>query len=310
MSDEVNLLFLGTGGAPAQKERNQSSILLNYKSFSLFFDFGENVQTQIVKFGAKLRKNKFIILTHLHSDHTLGIMGFLSSKNMSAPTPLTIIGPRGTERFLALQFLAFRFMPLFPIKIIEIPVGDKLCFSDFILQSFPTIHAPESMGYVFSTLPPIGKFNSSKALSLKIPKGKYWKQLSEGIPIQVDGTMVYPSDVLDPSDHKTIKVVITGDTAPSDEVINHSCAADLLIHDATQPSSRGEQAAKYRHSSCLDAAWVAKQANVKQLVLTHLSTLYHQFDKELEKVQEIFPHSLFAYDGLSLTISQEKFSIS
>jgi ribonuclease Z len=252
-------------------------------------------------------KNLTILFTHLHSDHTLGLIGLLATRGFyNIKNPVTIIGPKWTKTFVFLQLLAFRFDPDFEIKVIETDGGVVLSNSDFIVEAFKVNHSEESLGYKIVTQKPLGVFNVDKAKELSIPRGKLWKELQEGNPIEFEGRTIYPSEVLDKSLTKQIKVVITGDTTLDNNVINNSAEADLLIHDATYPPSEIERSKKYKHSTCLDAAFVANKANVKKLVLTHISELHKDLDASLKATQEIFPNSIIAEDGLEIELSSKE----
>ena len=306
MSDGMKITFLGTSSAPPQIDRRQSSVAIQYRGHNLIVDLGEAAQVQMLKHKISF-SNLTILLTHLHSDHTLGLIGLLATRGFyNIKKPITIIGPKWTKTFVFLQLLAFRFYPDFDIKVIETDGGIVLSNSDFIIESFKVNHSEESLGYKILTQKPLGVFNVDKAKELAIPRGKLWKVLQEGNPIELDGTTIFPSDVLDKSPNKQIKVVITGDTTLDHNVINNSAEADLLIHDATYPPSEVERSKKYKHSTCLDAAFVAKKANVKKLVLTHISELHKDLDDSLRAAQEIFPNSIIAEDGLIIELSSKE----
>jgi ribonuclease Z len=174
--------------------------------------------------------------------------------------------------------------------------------SDFYIESFPVSHGDNCLGYKIVTHKSLGVFNVDRALKKNIPKGKKWKKLQEGYPVEIDNKTVFPSEILDISNEKQTKIVITGDTPLDDTVINISANADLLIHDSTYPIIESERAKKHKHSTCTDAAFVANRANVKKLVLTHFSELHKNLTESLRNAKEIFPDSVLAYDGLVIEI--------
>ncbi|MHA1346909.1 MAG: ribonuclease Z, partial [Candidatus Heimdallarchaeaceae archaeon] len=113
---------------------------------------------------------------------------------------------------------------------------------------------------------------------------------------------ILPSEVLDISTENQTKIVITGDTPLDDNVINNSANADLLIHDSTYPIMEKQRAKKHKHSTCTEAAYVAKRANVKKLILTHFSELHKDLSESLRDAKEIFSNSILAYDGLVIEV--------
>ncbi|MHA1304642.1 MAG: ribonuclease Z [Candidatus Heimdallarchaeaceae archaeon] len=309
MPETVKITFLGTSAAPPQLKRRQSCIAIKYRDITLIVDMGEGAQIELLRHKISTSKDLYIILTHLHSDHTLGLVGFLASRNlMNMTNPITLIGPPGTVRFFYFMCLAFNFIPKYDVKIIE-TLGDVIInTSDFYIESFPVIHGLNSLGYRIVFHPPqIGIFNVKKAEGLGIPKGPLWKRLQEGNPISFNNVLIRPSEVLNKkSKVKPISIVISGDTIFNDEVINHAAEADLLIHDATYPPTEEERAKAYEHSTSDEAAKVAKFADVKQLVLTHISEMHNDIENSFKKATAIFPNTKLAYDGLKIELAHRE----
>ena len=305
MSDKMIITFLGTSSAPPQARRSQSSISIKYRKHNLLFDVGEGTQFQMVKNKVSF-KNLIILLTHLHSDHTLGLIGLLTSRDFfSVTSPVTIIGPPWTSTFVYLQLLAYRLLPEYEIKIIETNGGIVVSNEDFYIESFRVSHSENSFGYKLETHKPLGVFNVEKAKEKNIPKGKLWGRIQSGYPIKVDDKTIYPSEILDESQTKQIKIVISGDTSVCQNVINKAANADLLIHDATYPPYEERRAKKYLHSTCVDAASVAKFSKVKKLVMTHISALHENLDVSLKSAQKIFPNSVIAEDGFRIILDSK-----
>lgn len=307
MPDKLTITFLGTSSAPPQIERRQSGVFINYRNEHILVDAGEAIQSQMLKYKVSFAKKLTILITHLHSDHTLGIIGLLSTRCFyGVHTPVTIIGPPWTTSFIFLQMLAYRLYPDYDVKVIETSGGVVYSNPNIMIKAFPTNHLSTSLGYTIQTHVPLGKFNVDKARQLGIEEGKLWGKLKKGFTLKIGNKTYKPSDVLDELNEKKLKVVITGDTYLSQEVINNAVEADLLIHDATYPPDEEARARKYKHTTCLQAAQIAKLARVKRLILTHISTLYSNKEKALEQVQKIFPNTNFAYDGLRIILPSAK----
>ncbi len=302
MSDNIIVTILGSSSAPPQIDRRQSSISIKYRNNNLLFDVGEATQVQMIKNKIKF-KNLVIFFTHLHSDHTQGLIGILSTRNFyDMKTPMTIIGPPWTSSFVFLQLLAYRLYPEYEINVIETEGGTVLLNNDLHIESFQLNHSDHSLGYKLSTHQPLGIFNVEKAKEKKIPRGELWKLLQDGKPIEFNDNTIYPSDVLEESDLKKTSLVITGDTMIDQNVINSSSSVDLLIHDGTYPPSESKRAKKHKHSTCLDAAYVAKFANAKRLILTHISNLHRDIENSIEEAKKIFPNCEFAYDNMRIIL--------
>ena len=100
---------------------------------------------------------------------------------------------------------------------------------------------------------------------------------------------------------KGIKIVYSGDTKPCKNMITLAKDADVLIHDATFLE---EDERKY-HTDVKQAARIAKKADAKVLILTHLSRKY-QDASELEKeARKVFEKSFVAYDLMKIRVDKE-----
>jgi len=302
MSDEMVVTFLGTSSAPPIVGRRQSSIAIKYRGNTLVVDVGEGAQIEMLRNKIGFKKMT-ILLTHLHADHTLGLMGLLTTRNfLNIKTPITIIGPTWTSQFLSILFLAYRFKPEYEVSVFETKGDTVIDNKDLIVESFPVTHSIESVGYSIITRPKKGVFNPQKALELRIPKGKLWKNLQEGNSIEFEGKEYFPEQVIDEIELKNLKIVITGDTEYDERIVEKAYDADLLIHDATYPPEEVERAKKHSHSTCIDAAKIAQLSKAKKLVLTHISQLHSDLDYSLSESKKIFPNSILAYDGLQIKL--------
>ena len=297
------LLFLGTSAALPTPERNQSCISLQTPYGTLIFDVGEGAQTSIQKYKVKLKKNFTILLTHFHPDHCQGILGLLSSLDLlGRKEQVTIIGPVGTIQFIKEYFRLFSLGVRYNIKVFEIEKSGRIDFGQYWIEWFPTEHFYPSYGFIFREKPQRGKFNEKKARELGIPEGRERTKLIRGETILVNGRLITPSEVVGP-ETPGISIAYTGDTKPSEIVANAVKNVDILIHEGTFPSIDDNRYLKYRHSRIIDAAYIAKQADVKRLFITHISSRVTDLDNELRKAKSVFENSELAFDGLEYIIS-------
>jgi ribonuclease Z len=134
-----------------------------------------------------------------------------------------------------------------------------------------------------------------------VPDGPERGLLQRGESVTVaDGRVVTPADVLgEPRAGRT--VVLSGDTAPSAAVVEAATGADLLVHEATFLAEERERARETSHSTAGEAALVAREAGVKLLALTHVSTRYfgHQV---VEEATQLFPATVVPRDFDLVTI--------
>jgi ribonuclease Z len=140
-----------------------------------------------------------------------------------------------------------------------------------------------------------GRFDVETADALDIPAGPERGALQHGESVTLpDGRVVTPDQVLGPP-RPGRRIVIPGDTAPTDTVRVLSEGADLLVHEASFAEEERERAAETMHSTAQQAAELARDADVRLLALTHLSPRY--FGPEIvREAREVFPNTVVPRD--------------
>ncbi|RLI88657.1 MAG: ribonuclease Z [Archaeoglobales archaeon] len=297
----LKITLLGTAGTIPSVERNPSAIFIQLGSHRLLFDCGEGTQRQmmIAKTGFKLDA---IFITHLHTDHFIGLFGLLETMSLNErKEKLAIYSPQA--KFLASLFKAFGYEELsYPIEVVELKDGDEVKFQGFKVVAFKTDHIVPSLGYAIVEKDRPGKFYRDKAEKLGIPPGPLYAKLVRGESIEVNGRVITPDMVIgEPRPGR--KVVYTGDTRPCKRTIEVAKNADLLIHDATFTSDLQKWAEETKHSTAREAAEVAKAAEVRKLVLTHISARYSKdVTPLLEEAKEVFEEVLVAHDFMTMEV--------
>jgi len=265
-------------------------------------DCGEGTQRQVVKTGLGLRKKLKIFVTHMHADHVLGLAGVLMSLSLTGrQDPLEIYGPSRLQSFIEYMKELFNFSPSFDVIVHRVSEGTVYQGRGFKILAFKVKHTEESYGYALVEEPRPGKFDSKKAEELGVPKGPLWKALQEGKAVVIGGREIRPEDVLGPP-RKGLKIVYSGDTAPTHEVVEASKDADLLIHEATFDDTLQDRAISELHSTAGQAANIALEANVKRLVLTHISPRYEEPSPLLSQAKKIFENTVIAEDFMNIEL--------
>ena len=299
----IRIVFLGTSASIPTKNRALPSIMIIREGEQLLFDCGEGTQRQMIKAGIGLRKKLKIFITHMHADHVLGLAGILMTLSLTGrQDPLEIYGPSELEFFIECLKRLFNFNPTFNLIIHKVSNGTIYHGRGFRIDAFEVKHTTESYGYALIEDPRPGKFNPKKAEELGVPRGPLWKALQEGKSVTINGRVVKPEDVMGPP-RKGLKVVYTGDTAPTKTIVRISRDADLLIHEATFDDSLEELANEELHSTASQAAKTALEAGVKKLVLTHISPRYEDPSVLLVQAKRIFENTLIAEDLMDMTLT-------
>lgn len=296
----LKITFLGTSGTTPSVERNPSSILIQLGKHRILFDCGEGTQRQMMlaKTGFKLDG---VFITHLHTDHFLGVFGLLETLSLNErEEKLTIYSP--DSKFLSGMFKAFGYEHLsFPVEVIDLKDGDEADFGDFRVVSFQTDHIVNSLGYALIEEDRPGKFDRKKAEELGIPPGPLYSDLVNGENVKVGDRVITPDMVVGNPRHGR-KIVYTGDTRPCESVavINNP---DVLIHDGAFTSELQEWSEETKHSTAREAAEIARKTNAELLVLTHISARYSKDATPLlEEAKEVFENTIIAQDFYSFEV--------
>ncbi|RLI76211.1 ribonuclease Z [Archaeoglobales archaeon] len=301
----LKITFLGTSGTIPSVERNPSSILIQFGGERILFDCGEGTQRQMMMAKAGFRKLDNIFITHLHTDHFIGCFGLIETMSLNERrNKLTFYSPNA--KFLESLFKAFGYKYLdFPIEVVELKDGDVIKFKNFKVVAFKTDHIIPSLGYALIEDERRGKFNRQKAEELGIPPGPLYAKLVQGESIEINGKIITPEMVIG-KPRKGRKIVYTGDTRPCEKTVEIAKDADVLIHDASFTFDLKEWAIESKHSTAREAAEIAKKANVKKLILTHISARYSKdITPLLSEAKEIFENTVIAEDFMSFEVEYE-----
>ncbi|WP_220738919.1 ribonuclease Z [Leuconostoc miyukkimchii] len=302
----MQLEFLGTGSGQPSKFRNVTSIalrLLDERNAVWLFDVGEATQHQILKTTLRPRKVEKIFISHLHGDHIFGLPGFLSSRSFQGADknePLTIYGPKGVKEFVQTALRVSETRLSYPLVYVEVTEGVIFDDKTFRVVAAKMRHRIETWGYRVEEKDHEGELLVDKLRQESIPSGPIFGQLKAGKKVTLpDGRILDGRDYIGAAKKGRIVTFIL-DTRPNDNIAILAHNADVLVHESTYGA--GEEEAKlaksHAHSTSVNAANVAKRANVEKLVLTHLSARYigPMFKSLITDVRYIFPNTIIARD--------------
>jgi ribonuclease Z len=279
---DLDVVFLGTAGSMPTARRAPSATLVRRGGERLLFDCGEGTQRQLLRSDVGLVDLDEVFLTHFHADHFLGLPGMLKTFALRGrELPLTLYGPQGLGELLgALRRIFGRLT--YEVAVVELSAGAALARDGYEVRTFQVRHGREALGYALVENERPGRFDVAAADALGIPFGPERGALQAGEPVTLaDGRIVTPGEVLGAA-RPGRKLVLTGDTAPSEDVVAAALGADLLVHEATFCEDEAERAGETEHSTALEAARVARDAGVRLLALTHLSSRYGGGEVERE----------------------------
>ena len=299
----MKLVFLGTSGAMPTIQRGLSCTCLVKDNEVLMFDAGEGAQISYLKSGLPWNKKMKIFVTHLHGDHCIGILGLLQSMNLqNRVKPLEIFGPEGIDEFITANIKILNFGLSFPVLITKINEGMLVDEKNYSIFASDAKHRIPAFSFRFDEKDKPGEFFPEKAKALKIPEGKLWRELQIGNSIEIDGKKIVSSQVTGEK-RSGRKIGISGDTRPTDKLVEFFKNCDYLSFDSTFADELKEKAVEANHSTAKEAAELAEKANVSTLILTHFSARYNDESVLLKEAKEIHDNTITAKDLLEVNIS-------
>ena len=298
----MRIVFLGTGGTYPSKARNVTSIAVQLPGEVLMFDCGEGTQRQLMSSSVSFMKVSKIFISHLHADHFLGLPGLIQSMSLNGrEDDLTVYGPPGTLKNVGMMLRLGYFKSGFRVRTKDMRPGDIIECGEYRIRCGRAAHTIPALAYSLEERTRAGKFNLRKARKLGIPEGPLFRRLQEGRTITLNGRTIGPEMVLGPP-RPGRKIVYTGDTGPSKDMVSFAKGADVLIHDCTLDSSHKDLAKDFGHSTAAQAARTARDAKVGALFLVHMSPRYENTNALEKEARGVFRNSTAAKDFMEFTV--------
>ena len=300
-----NLTILGCSSATPTSQRHPTSHYLSIHDRHFLIDCGEGTQMQLRKFKLKFARINRIFISHLHGDHYLGLIGFLSSLHLLNCThEVHVYCPEPLKEIIDIQFkhsdvklrypLIFHFLNHKKAELIF--EDDKVSVESIVLN-----HRIPCCGFVFREKPPLlsirkDKMDYYKILPqdiLKIKKGADYKT-TDGKLIKNE-TLTYPPA-------KLRSYAFCSDTCYDESLLPHIKNVSLLYHEATFMKALKTRAKETYHSTTIDAATIAKKAKVEKLIIGHFSARYKDLEPLLEESKEVFENTVLAEEGIKYEV--------
>ncbi|MBN1157516.1 ribonuclease Z [Candidatus Woesearchaeota archaeon] len=296
----MKLIFLGTSCMVPTKERNQVCTLLSHGSELLMFDCGEGTQRQFKIAGLKPTKVTKILISHWHGDHVLGLPGLIQTMSASEYSgTLMIFGPKGIKEKINGMMNVFNFDCNIRIDVREIGEGVFFENKDYILEAVRLRHRILCIGYRFIEKDK-RRINLEYTKKLGIPEGPILGKLQRGQQVKWNGNDVEIENATKLVKGKKIAFIF--DTIPCESCQHIAEDADVLVSEGVYCSDLEEKALEYKHLTAKQAAQIAKQANVKKLILTHLSQRYKETKHLKEEAEREFGNVVCADDFMEVKI--------
>lgn len=301
----LDVCLLGTSGMMPLPGRWLTALMTRLEGSSLLIDCGEGTQIAIKEKGWSVHPIDTICFTHYHGDHISGLPGLLLSMgNAERTSPVTMIGPKGLEKVVNSLRVIAPGLP-FPIEFIELTQKQEtIKVNGYHIEAFRVNHNVTCYGYTLK-VPRMGRFYPELAKKNEVPM-KAWKTLQQGQEIILDGKK-YTPDMVIGAQRKGIKLTYCTDTRPMQIIAEQAKEADLFICEGMYgEKDKQSKALENKHMTFYEAAELAKQAETKELWLTHYSPSLIRPEEYMKEVRKIFANAYAGKDGKSCTLEFDK----
>ena len=302
----ITLTILGCHSATPRINAFPTSQYLEINNSHFLIDCGEGTQRQMRKYKVGFSKINHIFISHLHGDHFYGLVGLLATFGiLNRKKELYVYGPKGIKEVTLLQ-----------LKISQSHANYKIIFHELVskkseviyedekvsVKTIPLNHRVYTNGYLFTEKEKSRKLHIENIRNYnEIDKADYLN-IKAGKDIILSSGEVISNNELTIPPTKPLSYAFCSDTSYKPDIIPIIENTDLLYHEATFLSEREDLAKKTKHSTTKQAAKIAKEANVNQLVLGHYSGRYKDISLFKKEAQEVFKNSELAEPGKVFSI--------
>jgi ribonuclease Z len=289
-----DLIILGCSSQQPTRHRNHGAYLFRWNDEGLLFDPGEGTQRQFIFANIAPPVVNRIFISHFHGDHCLGLGSMLMRLNLDKVThPIHCYYPASGKKY----FDRLRYGTIYheTITVIEHPVSAPGVVQDdgkFRIEATFLEHGVDNVGWRI-TEPDTRKFDKEKLIHYNV-KGPLVKDLERHGQLEINGQHVSLDDVSWIRKGDSIAIVIDTRYCPNALAIAKN--ARILLCESTYLEEHRELAHKHYHLTAKQAALLAREAGVEQLILTHFSARYQTLDAFLTESTAIFPNTFIAKD--------------
>lgn len=301
----MKLTILGCYAATPRTLSNPTSQVLEIKNKVFLIDCAEGTQVQLRKSKVKFSKISHIFISHLHGDHFYGLVGLISTfMLLNRENDLHVYGPKGIKEIILLQLKYSGSYTGYNLYFHELASTESQTIfedDDVVVKTIPLQHRIYTNGYLFEEKNTQRKVNIEKIEEYEIDK-VYYNKIKNGGDITLENGTIIPNSELSFPPQPNKSYAFCSDTLYNESIIPIIENVDALYHESTFLETESHLAEKTMHSTAIQAATIAKKANVKKLILGHFSTRYGDIELFKEQAQTVFDNSDIADDGKEFDI--------
>lgn len=302
----LKLTILGCHSATPRVNAHPTSQFLEIKNHSFLIDCGEGTQVQLRKFGIKFSKINHIFISHLHGDHLYGLVGLISTfRLLNRENELHIYGPTGIKEIITLQLKLSNSWTHYPLLFHELNnTTNELIFEDSKVEvhTIPLDHRIYTNGFLFKEKLGERKLNFTTISQCKEIEICDYQNLKNGRDFILKNGKILQNNTLTIDPPKPLTYAFCSDTSYFPEIIPQIKNVDCLYHETTFLKDKESLALSTKHSTAEQAAKIAKEAGVRQLIMGHFSGRYKNKDGFLAEAGSIFKNTFLAEEGKTFII--------
>lgn len=305
MMEKFEVNILGCGSALPTTRHFSSSQVVNIREKLFMVDCGEGAQLQLRRSKLKFTRLNHIFISHLHGDHCFGLIGLISTFGLLGRTAtLHIYAHEDLEKLLAPQLDFFCKGMTYDVEFHTInPTQAAIIYEDrsVVVSTIPLRHRIPSCGFLFQEKKTPNHIIREMVDFYQIPVFELNRIKNGEDYVTPDGTVV-PNHRLTTPSAEPRSYAYCSDTICLKSIVNQIKGADLLFHEATFMQADEARAKETYHTTAPQAAEIARDASVKQLVIGHFSARYEDENLLLQEARAVFPNTLLAKENLRITL--------
>lgn len=303
--EKFELHILGCGSALPTTRHFATSQVVNLRDKLFMIDCGEGAQMQLRKSRLKFSRLNHIFISHLHGDHCFGLMGLISTFGLLGRTAeLHIHSPKGLEELLTPMLNFFCHTLAYKVIFHEFDTRQTSgVYEDrsMTVTTIPLQHRIPCCGFLFAEKARPNHIIRDMVDFYKVPVYELNRIKNGSDYVTPEEEVIANTRLTRPSDPPR-KYAYCSDTIFRPEIVEQLSGVDLLFHEATFAESELARAKETYHTTAAQAARIALEAGVRQLVIGHFSARYEDESILLKEASAVFPNTILAKENLCISL--------
>ena len=289
--------ILGCGSALPTLRHFASSQIVEVRGKLFMVDCGEGTQMQLRRARVGFNKIGHVFISHIHGDHCFGLIGMISTFGMMGRTAtLHVYAPGRLGPMLESQQNMFCRDLGYEVVFHAVDTTlHEIIYEDrsLTIETIPLSHRVPTCGFLFREKPSQPHIRREMIDCFQIPVSQI-NNIKAGMDwVTEDGDVVPNARLVVPADPPR-SYAYCSDTCYLPDLHELVAGVSTLYHESTYGEDNRQMAEKYFHSTAAQAARVALDARVGQLILGHYSSRYENEKVLLDEARQIFPNAHLA----------------